>query len=497
MMKFAVAICLVLLQCTSVRGQSPASLPLLEIEDLRFEGAFRVPADEYGISSMNYAEGPLAYHPGRHSLYIVGHSHHQAIAEFGVPDLVASTDLAALNLADAPRQTFMPILDRAQGGNPEALDRIGGLAFIPGANERALMVNAYEYYDAPADNVLTSLLLETPARMETSAVLGYFALAGGAGHTSGWISPIPEPWQPALGGTYLAGQSSGIPIIGRASVGPSAFAFDPTALGNPTPTAKLLDFSLAHPLHGDLENASRTNDVWTHLSRAVYGLIVPGTRTYLTLGYSGGHASGVCYKCTQNDGTECGGYCAPDAGDYAPYYWLWDVSDLVAVREGRLESHAVQPYTYGSLALPIPSPIQQIGGATFDPASGLLYLTIQHADTAQGEYANPPVVAAFSFATGQSPVATERPQPPSRLSIDPVFPNPSRGSLTLSLRGAAGLHVMLAMYDMLGRRVYAAETTLSSEVQTVSLSSAGLPAGRYLVRAEARGARASRLVVVE
>ncbi|MCB0160453.1 MAG: hypothetical protein KDD83_20115, partial [Caldilineaceae bacterium] len=135
--------------------RQPADLPLLAMEELQYVGAFRLPADEFGISSMNYSEGPLAYSPARDSILIVGHSHQQAVAEFTVPGIVSSTELADLPMAAAPRQTFATVLDRTPDGNPESLDRIGGLAVIPGADHDELLVNAYEYYDAPGDNTLT------------------------------------------------------------------------------------------------------------------------------------------------------------------------------------------------------------------------------------------------------------------------------------------------------------------------------------------------------
>ena len=377
--------------------RQPADLPLVAMEELQYVGAFRLPADEFGISSMNYSEGPLAYSPARDSILIVGHSHQQAVAEFTVPGIVNSTELADLPMAVAPRQTFATVLDRTPDGNPESLDRIGGLAVIPGADHDELLVNAYEYYDAPGDNTLTTLVVRDATDLAGATVDGYVAFAGGAGHTSGWLSLIPLEWQTALGGRYLTGQSSGMPIIGRSSVGPSAFAFDPDDVGEAgtIPTETLLDFSLDHPLHADLENAVGDNDLWTHLSRVTYGFIAPGTRTYVTLGYSGGHASGVCYKCTQDNGNVCGGYCAPQADDYDQYVWLWDVDDLVAVREGRTEPHAVRPYAYGPFATPFETDLHQLGGASFDPAAGLLYITVQEADRAQGEYANPPVVVVY------------------------------------------------------------------------------------------------------
>lgn len=382
-------------------GADPTTLPLLSISALEYQGAFRVPADTYGVSSMNYSQGPIAYHPARHSLFMVGHTYEQAIAEFGIPALVKSDSVAQLPIAGAPLQGFASILERTPNGNPQALDRIGGLAVIDGQ----LVVNAFEYYDAPGDNSQTTLVLKDISNLGTCAVDGFFTFQGGAGHTSGWISPVPAVWQTALGQTHITGQSSGQPIISRLSVGPSAFLFDPQALlGDspdptaPIPTTMLLDFSLDQPLHSDLANDSGSNDLWTHLSRAVYGFIVPGTRTYLTVGSSGGHDSGVCYKCEQSDGETCGGYCAPNVDDYYNYYWLWDVQEMVQVKNGERAASALRPYAYGIFPTPIAGAEKNaLGGGAFDPQSGLLYLTLQGADREQGQYANPPVVIVYSF----------------------------------------------------------------------------------------------------
>ncbi len=376
-------------------------LPLLRLSNIKYEGAFRLPAATFGSSSLNYSQGPIEYNPTNKSIFIVGHAHHQNIAEFAIPKLGKSANIANLPMAGPPLQSFTPVLNRATDGNPQSLDRIGGMEYIKTTSSEQLIINAYEYYDAPGDNSQTTLIARNSNNLGSCTVDGFASFAGGAGHTSGWISPIPGGWKNILGGNHITGQSSGIPIISRTSVGPSAFSFNHTKLTavspipEPVPTTKLLDFSLAHPLHQDLSNTSRTNDIWTHLSRVVYGFIVPGTRTYLTIGQSGGHSSGVCYKCTQNNGNLCGGYCANDAADYYHYYWLWDVNDLVAVKNGKKNSYAVRPYSYGEF--PTPFATNSFGGGTYDPGSGLLYLTIQKADRLQGTYSNPPVVVAFSF----------------------------------------------------------------------------------------------------
>ncbi len=437
----------------------PTALPRLTPAMMHYEGAFRLPANDFGVSSLNYSEGPLVYNPARHSIFIVGHNHQQALAEFAVPPLVKSTKLADLNIAVAPLQNFVTVLDRVAGGNPQALDVIGGLGLIDGQ----LIVNAYEYYDAATDNTHTTLIVRNSNDLARSPVEGFFQFKGGAGHTSGWLSPIPEAWQSLLGGTHLTGQSSGMPIISRLSVGPSAFAFNARDLTNanvpnPVPTTTLLDFSLEHPLHADLENNSRSNDLWTHLSRATFGVIVPGTRTYATFGYSGGHKSGVCYKCTQSNGYACGGYCAPEANDYQQSYWLWEVNDLLQVKNGQLAPHAVRPYAYGALSTPFENREHQIGGGSFDPNTGRLFLTVQKADTAQGEYANPPVVVVYRLVVDSTnTIRAARTERPQGLQLQQSFPNPlprnATAGMSISFELPTTSHVQLIIFDVSGREV--------------------------------------------
>jgi hypothetical protein len=379
----------------------PQALPLLSIKDFQYVGAFRLPARKYGQSDLNYSEGPIAFNPDRQSLFIVGHAHQQAIAEFAIPELVDSTVLAELNMAGDPMQPFATILDRASGGNPQGNNRIGGMLYVAGPAGPELLVNAYEYYDAPGDNTLSMLVVRDANDLAESDVDGYFEVQGRPGHTAGWMSPIPDQWQSVLGGDFLMGNSSGIPIISRTSVGPSAFVFNPRdivgkkSVSTPISTIPLLDFSLAHRLHDDLSNESRENKLWNHLSRAVYGIIVPGTRTYATFGHSGGNESGVGYKIVQDNGTRTGGYSSFAVKDNYQYYWFWDVNDLVRVRAGEMKAYDVRPYEYGIFRTPFEGASHSLGGGAFDASTGRIYLTAQQADRKQGTYANPPVVMAY------------------------------------------------------------------------------------------------------
>lgn len=403
-------------------------LPLIQIEDLEYQGGFIIPSEEYGESSANYTTGTIEYNSSNRSLFLAGFDLDGAIAEFAIPSLIKSTDLKELNTATI-LQNFKKLLNLSPDDNPQSIDRISGMRLI----NNKLMINALEYYDAPADNTHTTLVLENPNDISSSLLNGYHSLAGAA-HSAGWISPIPAEWQALLGGDYLSGNSSRYPINGRQAIGISAFAFNSSALNslNATniPTTTLLDYDLTHPLYSDyefyydpnynlLELAGETppahtfevadavvgtNDLWTEESQASYGYIVPGTRTYLTLGSSGGHNSGIGYKPTQDNGYECPGPCPYSADDYYNFYWLWDVNDLLEVKKGNLNPYEVRPYSYGVFDAPFQLDVYSgtpefhpISGGTYDQESGLLYLSIYDGAPIESPYDRTPVIVGYKL----------------------------------------------------------------------------------------------------
>lgn len=384
-------------------GSGCKGCPLVTKNDLVYIGGFRVPGATYGDSRAAYSQGIIALGANRDSIFLVGHAWDQAIGEFSIPPLVNSTDIAAFNMA-TNIQPFSKVLNRAPSGNPQNLDRIGGMALAGGS----LVVNAYEYYDAPADDTHTTLVLHAPYNLLSSPASGFDSYDARA-HASGWLSKIPPEWQTSMLGSYIAGNSSGEPIISRLSVGPSAFAFYPEKsitsphLPSTITTTKLLDYSLAHPVgytsgtvEDYLRNVNLTNKLWTHISRATYGFIVPATRSYFVVGFSGGHESGVGYKITQDSGNLCGGYCAYQAADSYGYYWIFNLDDLAKVKSGAIQPYDVVPYEYGKFEVPAnasASGHKHIMGGTYDSTNQILYLVVRDGDTLQGIEPKPLIVA--------------------------------------------------------------------------------------------------------
>lgn len=121
------------------KTEAQQTLPLFQISDMQYQGAFRLPASTFGVSDLNFSEGPIAYNPVNHSLFVVGHDHQQAIAEFSIPTLSGGT-IDQLNMG-VNLQPFVSLLNSGNCGNSQQINQIGGLKWIAGR----LFVNAYEY----------------------------------------------------------------------------------------------------------------------------------------------------------------------------------------------------------------------------------------------------------------------------------------------------------------------------------------------------------------
>ncbi|MBU1238470.1 hypothetical protein KJ865_02060, partial [Myxococcota bacterium] len=195
---------------------------LFLMSDLTFAGAFRFTNGDFGISSVNYAIGTLAYNPQNHSLFIAGHDHQRAVAEYPISGVGMQSTVEELPETGEPIQGFVSVLDALE--NPQGLDRITGMFWVNGS----LIVNAEQWYDAPGDNLDTTLVI-ADANDLGGMSQGFFELEGAA-HSAGYMGPIPAALGDEFGADYYTGWSSVYSIVSRYSVGPSLWTLDPTAL---------------------------------------------------------------------------------------------------------------------------------------------------------------------------------------------------------------------------------------------------------------------------
>jgi hypothetical protein len=363
---------------------------------LKYSGGFRVNLKEEGASRSGYAQGTFTLSEDSKSFYMVGHVHHQSIAQYALPTIVESENIKDLKITGKAIQPYTKLLGRAHTGNKQKLNRITGMELIEGE----LFVNAVEYYDANTNNSNTTLIIREPTNMAKSKIDGYFDLKGAA-HSAGWISKLPKKWEDKLQASYLMGFASNYPINSRSSIGPTAFVyyldnFAQTDLNSGfVPARPILDYSLKHPLN----KRTGENNLWTDVSEAIYGFVIPGTDYYLVIGQSGGHESGVGYKITQNTGRVCGGPCPRDQNDVYHHYWIWDMNELLTVDQNKIMPHEPKPIHYGTIQMPFqPSRgIYDIAGADFDRKHNKLYVLISNADRLQSKYEGAPIMAIFDL----------------------------------------------------------------------------------------------------
>jgi hypothetical protein len=390
---------------------------LLDPTRMPYLGAFRLPAEGFGEvpgSSFGDVTNPvigIGSAPDR--LYAVGSDlgetmEVRTLCEVGIPPLVGGDELAALNVAPY-RQPFANLLDDVPvdaGAWPEGRV-ITGLHRDPVSGRVAVNVTAYYDTNLPPNADTTLVLPRGDALADGFGKRGYFRMTGGA-RSSGWISPIPADLQgpDALDGTHLFGNSDGYGINGRASIGPSAFVYRADTITGELPpldgaaldAIAVIDYPYDTPLT-PIEDYESPGQLWTALSKACYGFIVPGTQTYLVIGSSGGHASGVSYGVPTYGGHN--GFYPNSETDVGNHYWAFHVGDMIAVRRGEALPHEVRPYAHGDLLLRFQGPreygaFHRANGAAFDPSTGRLYIALTFADASRGEAL--PLIVAYQVA---------------------------------------------------------------------------------------------------
>ncbi len=376
-----------------------ATLPLLGQSDLEFLGSFRVPQQTVAGSTFAYGGTAPAYNAENHSLFLVGHDHHQQIAEISIPDLVNSANKDDLNTA-----TFLQPFQNIQGSIPNfslnSPSKIGGLEVTDGK----LTGTFYEYYDGDYSGADSHFQLSS-TDLGTSSVNGLFRVGSqGGGFVGGYMAKVPDAWQDELGMPYITGQA-GLAIVGRTSAGPSAFGFDPSTLtsGN-SATTEFLRYPHTQPL----APVESTNPLF-NLTTEVTGVVFPENSSSVI--FFGSHGTGTyCYgsPTTCDDPYRGGNGTHARGGEYEYQAWAYDVNEFIAVKNGLKEAWEVQPYDVWTFDLPIDDNAKHIGGVSYDSETGRLYVAQRNADFSGSPY---PIVNVFQLPTSASPSDPADPAP--------------------------------------------------------------------------------------
>ncbi|GEM_PF-3534100 len=364
--------------------------------DVRYLGAMRVIAQ--GDSNSNWAGGRLAYNPTNNSLFMVGHNHHDAIAEFKVPDKLS----LATNILDIPKaevlQNYVTILDKKQEG--AETDTINGMLYA----DNKLLVSSEIYYDAPGENKDNLQIFDNAHDLANSQYRGFFQLQGKA-LAAGYMGQIPERFQQKFGTTHFTGWSSVNAITSRSSQGPSLFGFDLQNVINAdlkknrmirtTPNMYYELSSGKELVEGGAKEDIIISPLWGPLSSAVYGFFVPNSDFFMVVGSHAGLHSSIGYKIVQNDGNLCGGYCPYDVEDQYNYFWLYRVSDILKSRR----PWKVKPLGFGKWRHPFDKEGEYpVVGAAFDDNNNRLFIALEFA-AKNGELDFSPLVIAYEITS--------------------------------------------------------------------------------------------------
>jgi hypothetical protein len=346
------------------------SQPLLHAQDLQYVGAFRVPSGNIGSSTFSYGGTALAYNAANNSLFLVGHTHQQQIAEISIPtQIVSSSNIGSLTRATL-LQSFSDVRSRIP--NTSTLDSgtiIGGLQVIDGQ----LIGTLYEFYDGNVSAVTSHFRLSSLNL--TSSVQGLFQVGNlGGGFVAGYMAPIPTEWQDLLGAPYLTGQAA-LNIISRTSSGPAAFGFDPDDLGAVTaPVTPYVYYPLDHQTlgwgTGGFNGTTRIEGV----------LFAPGSRSILFFGSEGTGTIGYGEASDFNDPYRGGKGYHSQNGQYEYKVWAYDALDFLAAKNGEVQPWNVVPYQEWSFSFPTGVGNYEVGGVAFDPVAGRLYVSQLSAD---------------------------------------------------------------------------------------------------------------------
>lgn len=351
----------------------PAGDVRIEARHLVLVGSFRIPSGDFGSpqwTGFSYGGTALAYNAANDSLYLVGHDHHQLVAEIAVPEIVKADTLDQLKTATV-LQSFVDVTEGALDSVDDGTVKIGGLLVWGGK----LYGTAYSYYDADGNQTLSSFVHDLD--LTASGTFEGFYQVGtlGAGLVSGYMTPIPPAWRDKLGGPVVIGQCC-IPIVSRTSYGPAAFVFDPAQLGQttPAPAAPLVYYPDGHPLAAWDSTGTDFNG-----STQLGGVVFPvGSRSLLFIGRQG--SGTFCY----GTGTDCADPTDDSKGNHAyPYrgqVWAYDVEELLAVRSGAKQPWEIVPYATFELSLPFETGSRVIQGVAYDAARQRIFIALRNAD---------------------------------------------------------------------------------------------------------------------
>lgn len=362
----------------------PTQLPRLDFADLKYAGAFRLPATGSNGDSFSSGGGPLAFNPERQSLFAGTRS--GRVAEISVPAAVNSHSIGDLPVAEY----LQPFADPAEGRITEVAEEGAALAGLL-VYQNQLYGSGVIYYDASNTQSVSHFSRPLTLSARGASAMRRLGPRGRVGLVAGYMAAVPPEWQTKLGGPALTGQCC-IPIVSRTSWGPAAFAWDPAGLHREgeVDATPLVYYTADHPTLGHWDGSNPTYGGTISMGGLA---VIGGTRTALFVGRNG--LGEFCYGNGTGDRALAGAndrggerYCYDpsnsDKGQHAyPYryqMWAYDLNDWAAVRAGHRDPWSVKPYGVWPFELPFPESGVRIGGVAYDATGRRLFVSQMHAD---------------------------------------------------------------------------------------------------------------------
>ena len=370
-----------------VSNSDPLLNPAITGQDIVYEGQFAL--SKRAVDLLIHGGRAVGYDESHDSLFVgCKWDLKSYIAEVTIPD--PSFDLYWDTLPVA--SIIQPCQDVADGtATIERYDSHVKGTLVDGNGD--LVSSIESYYDAQCQQTLTHGKQPGTDLSIPDDFTGYLPMVSDISGVdprslAGYMGKIPAEWRDILGGSAFTGSGGGA-IVSCASEGPSLSVFNPGDIGASTPIQAntLLYYDYKTSAVAD------TYFYWKTDFRVEGAGIPSGSRTAVFVGYKGDNAcygdgtsdpndpalndpdSGICYDlCTTNHGAH--GY------PYHPYAWLYDVADLVAVKNGTVNPEDVVPYeivrlddieTFMEANGEIPG-CTKIAGATMDTSNNL-YVT--------------------------------------------------------------------------------------------------------------------------
>ena len=419
---------------------NPDDLPRIQPGDLSYVGGFRLPAGTANGDDFSFGGQPIAVNTETNTLFVS--SYRGNVAEVTIPAPVNSGDVNAMPFASY----VQPFADPAEGRLADISSGGVNLSGLLVHNNR-LYGTATIFYDA--NNTQRLSHFSRSLQLNQASFSGWSSVwqADRSGFVSGYMAAVPTEWQTSLGGPAVTGQCC-VPIAWRTSTGPSAFAFNPSQIGQPAvPAAPLLYYGLDHSTLGPWDGSNPTYGATTQIQGVA---VIAGSSTVLYFGRNGlgPHCYGNGTPNKTLDGTVgvdgavwCYDPTNSDKGSHAyPYryqVWAYDLNDLAAVKAGRKQPWDVVPYGVWALNLPTPETAVRIGGVSYDSLRQLVYVSQRDADP--DGYASRAIIHVFRVTAGaEAPPAAAGAIASVTMTADKAGPQPAGTSINLAAQPSGG-----------------------------------------------------------